>query len=233
MTIEHADFPRFSRELDAEWLRQRVRATTALTSTIDEEALTRALGQADPLAQTAEPGWLASVAESLRPWPARLGVAGIACALVLFGIAIGRLVPTDTARVGTAPLASVSAAPPVPRYSPEPVSRLGMSAPVKPESERRFQEAMTFYGAADFGTRALPLLRAAVSADPSNDQAQFWLGVVLLLTGKNADAVPVLEEAVRLGPGSGLYKKYLVYAYLKTGASEKALALQTELLRQP
>lgn len=237
MSLDHADFARFSRELDAEWLRQRARDVVAIsTPVIDEDDLARALGQADPLAETARRGWLETIAAVFGSWPARLSLAGAACALVIIGVVVGRLVPMgpldQSVRVsqlrGTADVQ-----PPVPIYTPERTPRLGMTASVKPGSDRQFHEAMAFYGTSDFPARALPLLRAAVSEDPSNDQAQFWLGIALLLSGQDAEAVPALEEARRLGPGSALYKRYLVYAYLRTGASEKALALQMELLRQP
>ena len=237
MSLDHADFARFSRELDAEWLRRRARnVVAASTPVIDEDELARALGQADPLGETARPGWLEMVSAALGSWPARLSLAGAACALVLVGIILGRLAPVGQlyqgVRVGQF-RGATDVQPPVPVYTPERTPRLGMMASVKPESDRQFHEAMAFYGNPDFPARALPLLRAAVTEDPFNDQAQFWLGIALLLQGKDAEAVPVLEEATRLGPGSVLYKRYLVYAYLRTGASEKALALQMELLRQP
>ena len=233
MTVEHADFARFSRELDTEWFRQRLRSGMGLPPTIDEEELSRALGQADPLAEMPSRGWFEKIGDALGTWPRRIAVAAMASALVVLGVVIDRSLPISGPSVQSVELRVDTKQPPLPRFAVEPGVRLGISAPVKPESERRFQEAMSFYGAPDFGRRALPLLRAAVGADPGNDQAQFWLGVVLLLNGDTTDAIRVLEEAVRLGPGSTLYKKYLVYAYLRVGASEKALAVQTELLRQP
>ena len=237
MSQDHADFARFSQELDAEWLRQRVHNLVATsTPVIDEDALVRALGQADPLAESPRPRWRETIAAVLGSWPARLSLAGAACALVIIGAAVGRLAPLgsldQSVRVSQL-RGTMDVQPPVPVYTPERTPRLGMTASVKPDSDRQFHEAMAFYGTADFPTRALPLLRAAVTEDPSNDQAQFWLGIALLLSGQDAEAVPALEEAIRLGPGSALYKRYLVYAYLRTGASEKALALQMELLRQP
>jgi len=89
---------------------------------------------------------------------------------------------------------------------------------------------MARYGEADFPQRAMPLLREAIAADPGNDQAQFWLGVVLLRDGRAADAIAPLEAAARLAPADRTYKGYLLYAYLQTGARHRAQALQQELL---
>jgi tetratricopeptide (TPR) repeat protein len=236
MSREHADFARFSRELDTEWVRQRARSVMAAsTPAIDEEALARELGQADPLGDHTERGWFARIADAFDAWPARLSLAGAACALIIIGVVIGHLAPLGPfgGQTRVTGLSGAPETPPVPVYSPENKRGLGMATSVKPESERRFQEAMAFYGTPDFARRAQPLLRAAITEDATNDQAQFWLGIALMLDGRDVDAVPALEEAVRLGPGSSLYRRYLLYAYLRTGAREKALALQTELLRQP
>lgn len=62
---------------------------------------------------------------------------------------------------------------------------------------------MAFYGAADFATKALPALREAVALDGANDQAQFWLGVTLLLTGAQQQRELPLAEARRVISAQG------------------------------
>lgn len=244
MTVDHRDSPRFSRELDDEWLRQQVRGVLAAVETaVDEDELARELTAADPLGPARPRRWLDALREVGAGWPGRSALATATCALVLSGFIAGQVMqrpgtgisptPVITPERGPRIAEGPTGIPPVPIYSPEHVRRLGVTGSTSPESDQRFRDAMAFHGQPGFASKALPLLREAVALDPGNDQAQFWLGVVLLLEGRDADAVRPLEEASRLGPGSSLYKRYLLYAYLKTGALEKALGLQTELLRPP
>jgi len=222
------DVEGFSRRLDDEWLRRRlVNTVPTPVRASEEERLVRALAAADPLG---EGGWATSLRilrDGLAFWPARLAVAGVACALVLVGVVLSRaLVPPSPVQL------AARQAPPLPAYEPTSSRALGIGAPVKPASQQKFRDAMSRYGAPEFAMWALPLLREAVAADAANDEAQFWLGVVLLRQHKATDAVAPLAAAVALAPGNVVYKQYLLFAYLRTGALAKALALQAELLQK-
>jgi tetratricopeptide (TPR) repeat protein len=219
------EFERFSRELDREWVRRRLRSAfgPALESQTDEDAIARALEEADPLGPAARTGWLSAIREALAAWPARLVFAACACALLFLGIALGRI---SSGRPGH----PAGIVPPKPAYTAEAPQGLGIAPSTREGAERKFREAMAFYAAPDFPRKALPLLRASVQEDPSSDEAQFWLGVVLLLDGRSAEAVEPLEKAVSLAGASARYKHYLLFAYLQTGAVEKATALAAELL---
>lgn len=227
MSPDDRDFQRFSRQLDDEWLRERLRrAMPDLVGAVEEEELARALMEADPLAPSHRSGWLVRMREALTFWPGRLAVAGATAALLLIGFVLGR-VPMGRPAVQLA-----VSPPPKPAYQLEQGRGLAIGPAVKPGSERRFREAMAFYDDPDFQAKALPLLRDAVAEDPSNDQAQFWLGIALLLDRKSAEAIPPLEAGTRLAPGSKLYAQYLLLAYLQTGAVEQAIALQSQLLKK-
>lgn len=229
MSQDDRDFERFSRTLDHDWLRQRLVSVLPPPGAIGERDLLAGLVAADPLGGSPRPGWLTALREALAVWPGRLALAGAAAALLVAGVLIGRLAgPAGPAAVATA-------VPPRPGYDPGAPARpgLGIGAPVAPASQERFREAMRFSGEPDFPAKAVPLLRAAVAADASNDQAQFWLGVALLLDRRGAEAVAPLEAAVRLAPGDSRYKQYLLFAYLQIGAVDKALTLQTDILRRP
>ncbi len=91
---------------------------------------------------------------------------------------------------------------------------------------------MAAYDRPDFCARALPLLRRAVDVDREFERAWFWLGVCQAMEGDAKGAIPALEQAVRLAPASGEYSRYLVWAYLKTGQADKALAEQTRFLNR-
>lgn len=227
MTNEERDFDAFARRLDDEWRRERLRqAVPPPVGARAEAELLEALDRADPLG--APGGWLTTLREAFGTWPARLLFAGVACAFLVLGLVLGRATTERQLAKGGIPPIPVEA----PEYRPGPRTALGIGAPVRPESERKFLEAMAFYGAPDFAAKAAPALREAVALDRANDQAQFWLGVTLLLRDRAAEAVGPLEEAVRLAPASVPYKQYLVYAYLRTGDTARALRVQTELLKR-
>jgi tetratricopeptide (TPR) repeat protein len=221
MTDDPHDFDAFARRLDDEWRRERLRqAVPPPVGASAEVELLEALERADPLGATG--GWMRSA------WPWRLAFAGVACACLVLGLVIGRATTDRPLARGGIPPVPVQ----TPDYTPGTRTALGIGAPVRPESERKFLEAMAFYGSPDFAAKAAPALREAVALDRANDQAQFWLGVTLLLRDRAAEAVPPLEEAVRLAPASVPYKQYLVYAYLRTGDTARALRVQTELLKR-
>ncbi|MBI4635415.1 MAG: hypothetical protein HY727_03605 [Candidatus Rokubacteria bacterium] len=228
MTPEPQDFEQFSRDLDEEWLRRRLLSDLPTRiSAAEEDELARQLGRADPLVEAPGPHWLEAIRHIVASWPGRLAVAGSMALLLVAGFFVGRV--SENGPGGHLP----GAVPPKPVYEPERAIRLGITAPVKAESYVKFREAMALYGAPDFPSKALPLLREAVAADPTNEEAQFWLGAALLLERKPAEAIGPLEEARHLAPRSAQYGQYLLYAYLQAGAVDKALALQAEILRRP
>jgi tetratricopeptide (TPR) repeat protein len=232
----------FGRQLDDEWLRERLRRSLPPPPTDAEvEALAQAAAEADSLGErraellglararrAGRGSFGAALREIVADWPGRLALAAAAGALLVVGLGLGIVARPllDRHLVGFAP-------PPKPPYSAESRPALGVVAPVKAESERRFQEAMKYYSDPDFARRALPLLRQAVEADPTNDRAQFWLGVALLLDGDARAAVPPLEAAARLAPADHLVKEYLIYACLQSGAIDRARSVQRELLAPP
>ena len=227
MSSDDREFPRFSRRLDEEWLRVRVVATMAPPA-VDQTALLRSLSTADPLGEEPDIGWMQALRVVASAWPGRLVLASAAFALLLAGVFIGRVGDLSSRALSRSRIAAV---PPLPQYTPESAGGgLGIAASVKPESAQSFRDAMALYGTPDFAARALPLLRQAVAQDATNEDAQFWLGVALLLERRGGDAVPSLEAAVRLAPRSALYQRYLLFAYLQSGAVDKAVRLQTELL---
>ena len=228
MSQRDPGFERFSRELDADWLRQRLRTTASPSHDgIDEASLLRELEAADPLGASPRRSVIAGLREMLAFWPGRLVLAAAAVLLLVIGSQLGRMVQDR-------PGPRVAAIPARPIYIPDDGGdrTLGIAGSVKPASRAKFREAMSFYSSADFPEKALPLLQEAVVADPVNDEAQFWLGVVLLLKKRGGDAISPLEEAARLAPRQSLYKQYLLFAYLQTGAVDKATALQADLLEQ-
>lgn len=227
MSGDDRGFDTFSRRLDAEWTRERLRqALPAPIAASEEAALLETIDRADPLG--AEGGWLVTLRETLQTWPARLALAGVACACLVLGLVIGRATTGGPIAKSGIPLARIEA----PDWKPEARTTLGIGAPVRPESEKKFQAAMAFHGTPEFAAKAVAPLREAVALDVANDQAQFWLGVALLLADRPAEAVPALEEAVRLAPASVQYKQYLLYAYLLVGDRDQALRLQGELLKR-
>lgn len=228
MNDRYRDFERFLRALDAEWLRARLRTGERVEVSPEEaDGVLAALVAGDPLASPRET-WLDAIRAALASWPGRVSFAAVACALVLLGVAIGWGVrgPGETRVVLEGELAK-----PAYRAEERHAGSLGIGAPVKPASEGKFREAMAFYTSADFAVRALPLLREAVAADALNDQAQFWLGVALLMTDTPSEAVAPLETAATLAPAALVYKQYLLFAYLRTGAVAKALKVQAELMK--
>lgn len=193
----------------------------------EEEATAREISRTGPGSEAPRPVWLDAMRQVLGSWPGRLVVATSLVAFLVAGFFVGRV--SENGPGGHPP----GAVPPKPVYVAERAIRVGITAPVRAESYVKFREAMAFYGAPDFLSKALPLLREAVTADATNQEAQFWLGAVLLLERKPVEAIGPLEEARRLAPRSLQYGQYLLYAYLHTGAVDKALALQAEILRRP
>lgn len=214
------------RELDDLWLRRELRGApeTPPMTAADEARLLAALVDADPLAEP-QSRWREALRQVVAGWPGRFAVGAAACAFVLIGFFGGQLVSRDAAPGG-----GVIA--PRPIYEPDDGSlHLPAAAPVKPASEAKFKQAMATYGAPDFPTRAEPLLLEAVAADPSNDRAQFWLGVARLLASRPREAVGPLEAAAAIAPRNPRYRQYLLFAYIASGMTDKAARLDAELLR--
>jgi tetratricopeptide (TPR) repeat protein len=221
------DFERFARQLDDEWTRERLRALAPPLALTEADELVRDLEGADPLGERVRPRWRDALRDAWGSWPGRLALATAVVLLLVVGFVAGRVTLEGRGR-------ALLALPPLPSYAPPGPSgaRLGVAPAVAPESERRFREAMAFYGTPDFPARALPLLHEAVAADASNDEARFWLGVALLWKRQSGEAIRHLERARALAPGNRHYAQYLLFAYLQAGAADKAAALQAELLRE-
>lgn len=218
-------FERFSERLDQDWIRSRLQATLGDEEGKTEAELLRAIGRADPLADRVSGGWWDALRLALAPWPARLGVGAAIAALLLVGFALGRGLNEGSGLTVAHPV------PPMPAYSPATSSGLGVVPMVDPRSQEKFREAMAFHPTPDFAVKALPLLREAVALDATNDAAQFWLGVALLQVNQPHEAVAPLEQAVRLAPADTVYKQYLMFAYLRTGAVKQAMIVLVELMR--
>jgi tetratricopeptide (TPR) repeat protein len=228
------DFEQFSRRLDEEWRRERFRTLLPPPVAPSEPAmLLDELDRADPLARFSARPWLVALREAFQMWPARFAFVSVACAILVIGFALGHVTTGPSAsRVAVGPIPPTPVA--KPDYKPDiGRSALAIGSSVKPESEKKFREAMAFHNTPEFAARALPLLQQSVALDSNNDQAQFWLGVALLLEDKTAEAISPLEDAVRLAPRSTPYKQYMVFAYLRNGEIAKALRVQNELLKQP
>ena len=229
VTPDPDPLPTFSRRLDIEHLRARIRRTlgTAPEAIEDPEALSEALEAADPLgADPARRHWTTPLRELLAGWPGRAALAGALAAMLVIGILVGRLNREWEVRRAS----EIAEAPPLPAYRPSPDPGLGIRATESPVSRQKFREAMAQSQRPDFARRAIPPLREAVAADPENDEARFWLGVLLLRERSAEEAIRSLEAAVRLAPGNRTYKEYLLYAYIHAGERERAEALQRSLL---
>ena len=191
------------------------------------------LGEPAGMRTPAGTPWLAAVRALLRPaaWPAWSLAATVAVGLFALGVLVRPALWPEGAPQGAALTAQI-VKPGLPRQ-PDGSVVLGIGrTTARPEAVALLQTALAAYDAADFADRALPVLTQAVAADPSFEQARFWLGVCYLLTDKTTAALPQLEEAVRLAPGNVTYRHYLVWGYLKAGDGRKALAAQTQLLEQ-
>jgi tetratricopeptide (TPR) repeat protein len=82
--------------------------------------------------------------------------------------------------------------------------------------------------------KAIPYLRAALSADPKMVAADASLGLALSRTGKNAEAIPHLQRALELDDDGSLHFQ-LANAYRATGDAEKAreaMAKREEIVKR-
>lgn len=195
------------------------------------------LEQADPLGQLAptisEPSWRDSLRSLMRPtaWPVWSLAASAAAVVFVLGVLL-RPILWPTVGPSRVDLTAWLEKPPLQRH-PDGSLVLGIGATTaRPEARALLEKALSFYDAPDFADRALPTLEQAMAADPNFEQAKFWLGACYLLKGNAAAAIPHLEEAVRLAPGNVTYQHYLVWAYLKAGENQKALEVQTQLLKR-
>ena len=93
MRRDDSDFERFSRDLDAEWLRQRLQSTTVASraAIAGEESLLRELEEADPLAPPARRTMMDAVRELLSLWPGRLVFAAGLSMMLALGFLLGRI----------------------------------------------------------------------------------------------------------------------------------------------
>jgi tetratricopeptide (TPR) repeat protein len=198
------------------------------------EEVFRGLQHADPLAArrpSGETPWWERVRSlvGITPWPMWAGAtAAIAIAFVA-GLLSREIIFRPVVLQPSREVIRIAK----PAFIPQPeLPAFGIAPMHKPEAQKVFREAMTFYAEPDFPDRAIPKLREAVAIDPAHDQAQFWLGIAYLLKNETKAAIPPLAEAARLAPWKAEYTQYLAWAYLKLGENEKALNLQTDLLKK-
>jgi tetratricopeptide (TPR) repeat protein len=74
--------------------------------------------------------------------------------------------------------------------------------------------------------------RSALALQPNNAGTLLGLGCMLIAVNKPADAIPVLEKALSLSPGSPSATGVLIRAYAHAGRRRDALRLLTELKRR-
>jgi tetratricopeptide (TPR) repeat protein len=79
--------------------------------------------------------------------------------------------------------------------------------------------------------KALEHFRAAVTIDPKDFEAQFYVGAILLELGQTPDAIAELQRAVNLNGGSHLGHYYLGLALDKSGRTVDALDQYQHSLR--
>jgi hypothetical protein len=196
------------------------------------------LERADPLGEVAAApaparvNWLDALRSLVRPaaWPAWSLAGAVAVALFVLGFLLRPSLWPPAPGRPLGPMAQLTK-PPLQRQ-PDGTIALGIGATTaRPEARALFERALASYDAPDFADRAAPVLEQAVKADPSFEQARFWLAICYLLKGNTTAATPQLEEAVRLAPGNVTYQHYLVWAYLKAGEYEKAMEAQSRVLR--
>lgn len=222
-------------EAEPHRLEGHLTACSCCRETVGEmEQAFRGLQHANPLATrqpSGETPWWERVRSlvGITPWPVWAG-ATVAIAIAFVAGLLAREI-FFTPVVLQPPSEALRIAKPAFISRPE-LPAFGIAPAYKPEAEKVFREAMAFYAEPDFPEKAIPRLRQAVAIDPAHDQAQFWLGIAYLLKNETKAAIRPLEEAVRLTPGKTEYKQYLAWTYLKLGENEKALSLQTDLLRK-
>jgi adenylate cyclase len=74
--------------------------------------------------------------------------------------------------------------------------------------------------------------KKAVTLDPNGAWSNFWLGHILVFSGRPEEAIPYLQAAIRLDPFSGsAYFTHLCMAYREAGRYEEAIAAGQEAVR--
>jgi adenylate cyclase len=80
--------------------------------------------------------------------------------------------------------------------------------------------------------KAISESKKAVTLDPNGAWSNFWLGHILIFSGKPEEAIPYLQAAIRLDPFSGSgYFTHLCMAYREAGRYEEAIAAGREAVR--
>ena len=88
--------------------------------------------------------------------------------------------------------------------------------------ERFFNEGMRLYTECHYNT-AIRQLKKAVTADPENVLAHFFLGVSFLMEQNPTRAIQNLQKVIIAEPDSEIFHWYLGQAYLMKNEGEKAL----------
>ena len=81
--------------------------------------------------------------------------------------------------------------------------------------------------------RAIAECERAVSLDPNSAENIFWLGMTLNWAGRTEEAIPYIQNAIRLNPlPPALYFVQLAVAYRDSGQYEKAIEACKKALQQ-
>jgi hypothetical protein len=110
------------------------------------------------------------------------------------------------------------------------IPKAAYTPPEKPvqmrEPEKVFNSAMEAYQHNDFET-AIEQLWTVNELQPTNvSEVNFYLGVSLVLVGRNPDAIAPLSQVIEAGDGPLREKSryYLALAYVKTGRIKEAIS---------
>ena len=93
----------------------------------------------------------------------------------------------------------------------------------------RFQADI--YGTRNNSAKQLEALTRLMAADPSNDRLREQVIASLVQAGKAADAIPIIEEALRANPGDPQTLRTAWRVYLAANQWEKALATGGEMIK--
>ncbi|MBI4914339.1 MAG: tetratricopeptide repeat protein [Acidobacteria bacterium] len=178
-----------------------------------------------------------------REWSARrtlalaAGVVLVIGTVLLVGFRAGFLGGRET-RVAGGPTASPwrdLPVEPAPFADPGPAGTVwrGDGAAVAPDAAAELRMAMQPYGAGDY-VEAARRLTGLLDAHPDLHEARFFLGVSLLLAGREGESAAQLDQVVKAGGASPPpeHRWYLALALLKAGRPGDALSQLDVIVRQ-
>ena len=113
----------------------------------------------------------------------------------------------------------------------EGISEFRKEEEVTPSDQRSYQMAATYSMFANHNEDAIQDWSKLLKIDPKNRDAALKLSGLLTAGGKNAEAVAVLEEAVKQSPGSPSLEMALGQAYVKAGYADKAIPYMRQAVK--